>query len=426
MAIGPMLSACGSSAEEGGTDDGADAITGTITLLNAGNLDSTPYRKKVYDDFKAQHAGLEFDIRALPTDAGWDQQARTTIQSGDAVDLLAINGQFIRAWVRDGLLEDLAAVPSLAKAIGQVDPASLSAASVDGKNYGLPLALTGGQHTTVLYSNKALLDEIGMAAPTSIDELKAMVGPLKARGAAPLVHPAGDTFMNPLLLMWLLPVIAGGDDPIKFVTDTQKGDIKYNSDGWVQTFETIADLATSGVLLPGSGAVTFEASPQLLLQGKAACIYNGTWMIPSFKSGKGFEPQITALPTVAGGSRPRPIVAYVAYGMPAGGQKKEAVSAFLEYAATPEVDAAVTKASQSFSPVAASNASVTSTLAKQAVPFFSDAIAPMDWLWEPEIATEIGTQVQSLIKGETAPRAVADKLQKTMDGLQSSGRAFYS
>jgi len=33
--------------------------------------------------------------------------ARTTLLSGEQVDLVNINGQFIRAWVRDNLLVDL-------------------------------------------------------------------------------------------------------------------------------------------------------------------------------------------------------------------------------------------------------------------------------------------------------------------------------
>ena len=34
---------------------------------------------------------------------------------------------------------------------------------------------------------------------------------------------------------------------------------------------------------------------------------------------------------------------------------------------------------------------------------FEDAITPLNWLWEPEIDAEIGSQVQALVKGDTDP-----------------------
>lgn len=52
-------------------------------------------------------------------------------------------------------------------------------------------------HVTALFYNKALLDKAGLQPPRTLADMKAMVQPLKAVGAVPLVHPAGDIGWNP-------------------------------------------------------------------------------------------------------------------------------------------------------------------------------------------------------------------------------------
>ena len=113
-----------------------------------------------------------------------------------------------------------------------------------------------------------------------------MVEPLSALGVAPLVHCSGDVFFNQILVTWLLPMIAERTgDPVAFAEKTVKGDVGYDSPEWLETFQTIADLRTSGVLLEGSGATDYGAMQQLLLQGKAAMTFNGTWLLPLLLGG---------------------------------------------------------------------------------------------------------------------------------------------
>jgi hypothetical protein len=46
-------------------------------------------------------------MRALPSDIQRDRVARPTVSAGEPVDLLNINGLFIRAWVRDNRFCDV-------------------------------------------------------------------------------------------------------------------------------------------------------------------------------------------------------------------------------------------------------------------------------------------------------------------------------
>ena len=95
---------------------------GPITVLVEGGDPSTePALKKVYDDFKAQNPGIEWDIRAIPGfGPEWDRLARAALESGEPVGLVMIDGLFVRAWTRDGLLADLGADPRMADVLARV------------------------------------------------------------------------------------------------------------------------------------------------------------------------------------------------------------------------------------------------------------------------------------------------------------------
>ena len=86
-----------------------------------GDPSTEPGLKQVFDDFKAQNPGVEWDIRALPGGGPeWDRLARAAIASGEPVGLMTIDGLFIRAWTRDGLLADLGADPRMTDVLARV------------------------------------------------------------------------------------------------------------------------------------------------------------------------------------------------------------------------------------------------------------------------------------------------------------------
>jgi raffinose/stachyose/melibiose transport system substrate-binding protein len=423
----PLLGACSTAGR-----DHTTSPTRPITVVShAGDPGTEPALLRVFDDFKAQHPGVEWDIRELPGGGPeWDRLARATLASGEPVGLVMINGQQVRGWVRDGLLADLGADPELADVLARVpEPYHLSGPG-ETTTRAFPLAVTRGVHTTGIYYNKALLDQAGLGPPRTVADLKAMVKPLAALGVAPLVHPSGDVFFNQVLVTWILPMIAERTgDPLAFAERTVKGEIGYDSPEWIETFETIADLRTSGVLLEGSGAVDYATMQQLFLQGKAATTYNGTWLLPQLLAGSptgAFDLHVGPPPLVDGATRPRPILAWTGFALPAvAAPNRDSVYAFLRYASEPAVDKAVVEGLQAYSPIAASNIAIEDEVAQEFLPMFDDAITPMDWLWEPEITAELDSQVQALVKGDTDAGAAGQAVEAAAQALRSAGRSYY-
>ena len=273
----PLLVACAASSESPSapvatTVGGSAATSGPITLLAEGDPGTAPAMKKVYDDFKAQNPAIEWDIRAIPgLGPDLDRLARAAMESGEPVELVILDGLFVRAWARDGLLADLGADPRLAEVLARVPDRFHLGGLGEATTRAFPLAVTRGVQTTGLYYNKALLDRAGLGPPKTIADLKAMVEPLAAFGVAPLVHPSGDTPFNPLLVTWLLPMIAERvGDPIAFVERTIKGEVRYDSPEWIETFETIADLRTSRRPARGFGCRGLRDDATALPAGKGS------------------------------------------------------------------------------------------------------------------------------------------------------------
>ena len=433
-AMSSLLAACGSRvASPASLPPSPDAVSGPITLLTGGgDPTAEPSTNKVFEDFRSQHPGVEWDIRVLPGGGPeWDRLARAQLAAGEPVGLVIINGQQVRGWVRDGLLADLEADPRLSNVLARVPPQFHLGGSGEKTTRAFPLAMTRGVDTTGMYYNKALLDRASLAPPTSIADLKAMVGPLAALGVAPLVHCSGDVFFNQILVTWLLPMIAERSrDPIAFVERTVRGEVPYDSPEWLETFETIADLRTSGVLLAGSGATDYAAMQQRLLQGKAAMTFQGTWLLPALQAGTptvDFDLHVVPPPLVEGARRPRPILAWAGFALPtaAPASSRDSVHAFLEYASRPQVDKAVVAGIQVYSPLKDSNLAIENPVAKEFLPMFEDAITSLDWLWEPEVKDEIDSQVQALVKGATDPRSAGAAVESVAQELRASGRSYY-
>ena len=175
----------------------------------------------------------------------------------------------------------------------------------------------------------------------------------------------------------------------------------------------------------GSGALSVDAAYQLFNQGKAAMLYTGSWSLPALANTSGVDLHATGLPLVGNAQKAQPIIAFNGYAIAAASKNTEAAVRWMNYAAEPAVDAQLVEKLQAFSPMPSSNSGIKDPIAREVAPWFKDGIVPLDWLWEPEVTTEIQNQVQALVKGDVQPAAAADAVQATANALRREGRSYY-
>ena len=125
----------------------------------------------------------------MPVAGGGGEAAMTALRArvtaGDAPTAVQMLGFDIQDWAAEGALADLTAT-AVAEGWDKVVPAALQQFSThDGKWVAAPVNV---HSTNWVWINKAALDATGLAAPTTFDELVAVLDKMKEAGITPLAH----------------------------------------------------------------------------------------------------------------------------------------------------------------------------------------------------------------------------------------------
>src|SRR6188768_2645009 len=189
-AVLAVLTACGTGSES--SSDGTSASNGssgpvTISWWHNSNTDpGKAYYDKVAKDFQASHPGVTIQVNAMQHE---DMLTKldAAFQSGDAPDVyMERGGGELADHVEAGLTKDLSEPAK--DVIGKLG-GNVAGFQVDGKTYALPFSLG----VVGFWYNKSLFEKAGITSPpTSLDELSATVGKLKAAGIDPVSVGAGD------------------------------------------------------------------------------------------------------------------------------------------------------------------------------------------------------------------------------------------
>lgn len=167
-----VLTACGG----GGDSDAGSGSGKEISIL----VIKHPLTKKMTDmTWVAElEKNADVTIKWEEVSADWDQKKNPMLAAGDVPDLIiganAITDSDLATFgtLFEDLSDDLDALPNVKEMFDQVDGAELLATSLDGKVYSIPsYKRFWPQAVTHQYINQQWLDTLGLAQPTTWDEL---------------------------------------------------------------------------------------------------------------------------------------------------------------------------------------------------------------------------------------------------------------
>lgn len=173
----------------GGGGENADGSV-TLTLWhNSTTGDGKQYWEDTAAAFEEANPGVTIEIQAVQNEE-MDGKLQTALNSGDAPDLfMARGGGKLADIVKAGQVMDLSdkITEEARTALGS----SLSAFEIDGKNYGMPVAVL----PSGIFTSQDVLTAAGVtAAPATITELEAANEKIKATGVAPIAVGAKDAW----------------------------------------------------------------------------------------------------------------------------------------------------------------------------------------------------------------------------------------
>lgn len=197
---------------------GGDSSSASSGTPAAGNKEAKPQLKSLQiwqkDDYNTypvaklleEKTGYKVQYDMLPQDKPQDK-LNLLIASSEPYDVITTNGgsefkAIYADYAKKGALTDLGPLidkygPNIKASISQ---ATLDAAKVDGKLYAIPTTAISFSGSSLMF-RQDWLDKVGMKAPTTLDELVAVLKAFKEK------DPGGNGDKN-------IPMTIKGDDPI--------------------------------------------------------------------------------------------------------------------------------------------------------------------------------------------------------------------
>ncbi|WP_329030610.1 extracellular solute-binding protein [Streptomyces sp. NBC_01423] len=404
MVMAGVLTGCGS---DGGSGGGG----GTLTAYVYGD-DAVKVQQAAVKEFN-KTSDVKVKLVSVPgTD--YVNKLRSAMGSPSAPDIFFNwGGGSIKPYVDANQLVDLTSTfKDDATLKDGFLPSIVTAGSLDGKVYGVPMR---GMQPVMLFYNKTLFAENKVEVPKTWEDLQQAIKTFKGKGITPFALGGSDKWPELMWMEYLLDRI-GGPDVFRKI---QNGDSSAWGDPAVlKTAQTVEQLVDDGAFGKNFNSVDYGngGAPTLLNKGKAAMHLMGSW---EYSTQLGKAPDFakkdlgwTNFPTVAGGvGDPADVVGNPTnyWSVNARTKHKDAAIAFLK-----------TMASKSYAQALVDNGDVPTTsnaasmLSGSPNPKFAtdqyqmvqkapDFTLSWDQALESQTATPLLTEISKLFAGKSTP-----------------------
>ncbi|WP_030154597.1 ABC transporter substrate-binding protein [Glycomyces sp. NRRL B-16210] len=259
-----VLASCSQGSSSGGQDAG-------VVTLNGDRADFTDAYELAGAELE-KITGYAIEPRNVPSTENYQQVVRSSLQTSSTTDLVKWwNGYRLQDLARSGGLADLSGQWDSAAEKGWVNPETRDSFSYDGKVYGIPMY----KSYWVIFYNRLVFDEVGIAAPTTWDEFEDNNAKLRDAGVTPLfaTQEAGWTSS-----IWFAEILSKLDP--QFYTDLTAGEAKYTDATAQEAMRIWAGMYAEGYFTAAD--VAWDSEPSLLASGEVAQVPMGTWRNGTF------------------------------------------------------------------------------------------------------------------------------------------------
>ena len=249
--------------------DGGREADGPVTLDVWGWNPDEASAPGYFDKFEAENPDIKVNYRFIQA-SDYVNAVRLAATTADGPDVFGLQvGVFPEQFAP--LTLDL--TPYLEDELGSDWADKLNGSdqyNVDGKQVAAPWYMSWGGF---MWVNMSVADELGLAVPTTLDELVAFNRAAEAIGKKGLVQGAKDGFAN----LDLFQIVANQVEPGYFYS-ALAGDEDFDSTEMIEALEAWQELFTSGAVQEGAlGMTAYPDANDARITGQAAMIPFGSW-----------------------------------------------------------------------------------------------------------------------------------------------------
>ncbi|MGG1516524.1 ABC transporter substrate-binding protein [Paenibacillus oryzisoli] len=277
-----VLAACGNEGSKGTSSPEASPKNGDAVAaskdkeftIRVGNwfMDDRPYqqefKKSIEEGYKKLYpkAKIQWDITL---GSSYFDKLKAQFASDSAPDVVFYQK---KDWFKAGNFMDVSNEPWVSRLtdVGKKNPAVY----YDGKLFGAPLGSTpnGG-----VWYNADMFKELGLKAPTTLQEFIDVCEKLKAAGKTPIALGFKDSWTVPLFFSMWLESYGFATDPL-FGKKVYDGGIQLDDPTIQAVFKNFQKFKESGYFNKNALSIDWPASGQLFASGDAAMIVQGPYM----------------------------------------------------------------------------------------------------------------------------------------------------
>ena len=257
-----------------------DSSECTIKFSSWGSQSETEILKDLISDFE-KDTNIKVEFIHIPQN--YFQKIHLLFASNLAPDVVFINNQFIKMYIKAGLLEDLS--EDFKDEINSYYPEAISCFKDNGKLYAIPRDISA----PVIYVNKDILKSHGIyniKKLNNVSELKEL-----AQKVTTKKYFGINTEEEPIFLLSFLASNGGG-----LLSDNAKKVI-INSNKSIEALNLYSDFSNKYHIAPTKAEIGSMTTAQMFINKKIAMYISGRWMVPKFRQVIDFNWDVIEFPS---------------------------------------------------------------------------------------------------------------------------------
>jgi len=268
---------------QGGKEEKTAVKSGIIEIsyptYRVGTNVTAGYTKVLIDSFNEHFAGkYKLVVEELPSDVAYQEKMSILATTNDLPDIVEGKGPVMDLAIRNGQAVDL--TPFFAKDPvfkEEVGDAAIASNTIGGKIYGVP---PENQCFGYFY-NKEMFQKAGITPAKTWDEWMTNCEKLKGIGVIPLTFFTGENSWTTQNV--LVSIIGTQNAESNKMMNSQEKIKDWNKSEVVKGLTMIQEMFQKYCASDAIGGV-YANEANYFLQGKAAIMPNGSWMIPDFSN----------------------------------------------------------------------------------------------------------------------------------------------
>ncbi|TMR98906.1 extracellular solute-binding protein [Nonomuraea basaltis] len=403
-ALSVVMAGCGSG------DSGSDKSTVTLWMypVIGDQAKNQAFWSKVEKDFEAKNPAIDVKIDQQPWD-GRQEKITTALASKKGFDLVVLGPDQIPQYAQQGGLEPVDDVIAADKAAYL--PNALTALTVDGKLYGVPIYQT---ITAPIY-NKKLFAQAGVTkVPETLAELKEAAPKLAAKKVAILDYPGKPEVS---LNQAFYPIFWANGGSV-FAPDGKS--VAFNGPEGVESLQLLLDLKKVGGLPENTASKGNDVEGGPLAGGKTA-MYHAATALQATQLGAAIGEENVGIGLPLEGKK------RIAFGIPGGlvlakhAENKDAAKKLASHLASPEVAAGLAKESGFFSARTDVTIPDQSAASKEFAKSLEYAFPGDTHPKARQVMSMVASHIQAALLGKEDAKTALDAAAKEANELLGSG-----